>query len=406
MAVGPRISLASQTPDIGATFSNALLNVQRGQQIEQQKIQAPFQNRMLEAQTIGAEQGNVAAAQTNDIRSLAVFGAELGPAIQAGDLFSITSLTQQRIQQIDQRGGNSKHSRELLAKLQDPNLSDQQKVDFTRNAAQQMNKLAVQTGAIKAGASGGLASAKTEIMDDGTVVQALPGGDVQVRNPAGEIVTGQDRIDTLKRSSNFKISQQQKESDIAVSQAERTATATQRVKRASDITTELSGKSRQAKRGAINLNQAANLIEKASQGLTGRGKVLLGRVFPGIDVRDEGALEQSLKLLAMDELQKFTGPTTDFEFTVTEDIAGSLGTGQSANRARVASLRRAGWFATREFEQFQRHIKSGGDADAWGGFNFGEEIKTKKGVFTLQVLQDAAVNQHISIEEAIKRLNK
>lgn len=267
-------------------------------------------------------------------------------------------------------------------------------------------KLQAETTQIESGeGSRGLASAKTEILADGTVIQALPGGKVDVRNPAGELVTGQDRLDALSKSEKFQLTSRQKQADIAVDKAERIAAATNRASRVSALTSELSGKSRSAKRGAINLNQASNLIEKAAQGLTGKGKVFLGRIFPGIDVTDEGALEQSLKLLALDELQKFKGPTTDFEFRVTEDIAGSLGSGKSANRARVRSLQRAGWFVQREFEQFQAHVKSGGDPDNFG-FNFGEPIKTKKGIFTLQDIQDTAVDGNLSIEETLKRLNQ
>ena len=55
-----------------------------------------------------------------------------------------------------------------------------------------------QIGALEAtGGATGLASAKTEILEDGTVVQALPSGVVEVRNRAGELVTGQARLDAL-----------------------------------------------------------------------------------------------------------------------------------------------------------------------------------------------------------------
>ena len=394
MAVDSRISLGSVTPDFNKTFSNALLNIQRGQGIEQQKIQAPFQNRMLEAQTIGAEQGNVAAAQTNDIRSLAVFGAELGPAIQAGDLFSITSLTQQRIQQIDQRGGNSKHSRELLAKLQDPNLSDQQKVDFTRNAAQQMNKLAVQTGAIKAGASGGLASAKTEILDDGTIIQALPDGSSQVLNPAGTPVTGQARTDALNKSKDFRIAQKREEAEVV-----------QTVSRTSAIKKEFSQRRRDSAREAIRINQALKVAASATQGTAGAAKLKLAKLFPSIDVTNEALLDQTLQQLTIDQLQKFKGPTTDFEFGKAQATVGAVGDSKTANVARLNSLERARWFNQRESGQFDRHIKAGGDPDAFS-FNFGETIKTRRGVLTLQDLQETAVANNLTIQETIAELNK
>ena len=57
------------------------------------------------------------------------------------------------------------------------------------------------------GGAGGLASAKTEILADGTTIQALPSGAVQVRNPAGDIVGGQDRLKVLKAAQQNEIRQ-------------------------------------------------------------------------------------------------------------------------------------------------------------------------------------------------------
>lgn len=44
----------------------------------------------------------------------------------------------------------------------------------------------------------GKASAVTKIFDNGTTIQALPNGKVLVKNPAGEVVTGEGRIKTLQ----------------------------------------------------------------------------------------------------------------------------------------------------------------------------------------------------------------
>jgi hypothetical protein len=141
--------------------------------------------------------------------------------------------------------------------------------------------------------------------------------------------------------------------------------------------------------------------------VAGRGKLALARFFPGIDASDEGALTSAFKSLALDELQKFKGPTTDFEFAVTEDIAGSLGNSASANTARLASLERANWFADRESQQFNDHVKAGHDPDEFF-FNFNELVTPKKGgkSYPLQSLQDTAVANHISIDEVIKRLSR
>ena len=279
--------------------------------------------------------------------------------------------------------------------------------DVLNNAIQSASTIiqTLQGGTGEPVATAGLASAKTEIYEDGTIINALPDGTSQVINPSGQVVEGQARIDVLRAAKESGLAQLQAESDIAVEEARLKADATNRASRISTITSEMNERNRTAKRGEINLAQAAILVEQAAQGVEGVNKVRLARLFPGIDVSNEAALSQSLTNLALDELQKFSGPTTDFEFQKTEEIAGTLGDSQTANRAKIASLQRANWFNQREAKQFQEHAKSGGDPDTFG-FNFGEPVKTKKGVFTLRDIQDTAVANNISIDDALKRLNQ
>ena len=51
------------------------------------------------------------------------------------------------------------------------------------------------------GGEGGNASAVTKIFDDGTTIQAMPNGDVLVKNPAGNNVTGDARLAVLKNAN-------------------------------------------------------------------------------------------------------------------------------------------------------------------------------------------------------------
>jgi hypothetical protein len=51
----------------------------------------------------------------------------------------------------------------------------------------------------------GMASAVTKIFDNGTAVQALPNGNVQVRGPGGEVLQGQARLDALKQAREEQI---------------------------------------------------------------------------------------------------------------------------------------------------------------------------------------------------------
>jgi hypothetical protein len=259
--------------------------------------------------------------------------------------------------------------------------------------------------AMNGGKQGGMASAKTEILSDGTTIQSLPDGTTQVINPAGSIVTGQERIETLKASKKSSLNTKQAEADIAVAEAQGKAIATQRASRISSLTSDMSERNRSSSRNMVRLNQAFKIAEVADQGVTGAGKLQLAKLFPEIDATNEALLAQSLKGLALDQLQKFKGPTTDFEFGVTEDIAGSLGDSKTANIARIKSLQRAEWFNKREFDQFQDHIKANKNPDTFG-FDFGERVKTKKGEFSLQDLQDTAVSKNLTIDEVIKELNK
>lgn len=252
---------------------------------------------------------------------------------------------------------------------------------------------------------GGLASAKTEILSDGTAIQSMPDGTTQVRDPSGALVTGQKRIDTLKSAQKQRLSTLQSEADINVAEAQAKAQATQRASRVSSITKELSDRNRSASRESIKLNQAFKLAGSAEQGLTGASKLKLAKIFPDIDVTNEALLSQSLTGLALEQLQNFKGPTTDFEYGIAEQIAGKIGDPKSANIARIKSLQRANWFNKREFDQFKRWTAAGKDPDTFG-FDFGERVSTKKGDFTLQDLQDTAVDMNIGIDEVIQRLNK
>ena len=206
-----------------------------------------------------------------------------------------------------------------------------------------------------------------------------------------------------KRLAN--INEKQEEAEINISTTERKEIIKQKVARTSKIKTELSERNRGAARSQRMLSQALTLAQQASQGLSGAAKLQLSRLVPGIDATDEAGLDATLKQLALEQLQQFKGPTTDFEFGVTQSIAGALGQSKESNIARIKSLDRARYFNETEFKQFNQFTKDGGDADNFR-FNFQEMVKTKKGPFSLQDLQDTAVQNNLTIEETIKRLNE
>jgi hypothetical protein len=190
-----------------------------------------------------------------------------------------------------------------------------------------------------------------------------------------------------------------------VNQAIALETAKGKVTRASAMKKEFGDMRRQAARARIPIMQALKLVSLADQGLAGAAKLQIARIIPGIDVANEAQLDAALSTLALDQLQKFSGPTTDFEYAVTESIAGRLSDPATANDARVKSLDRANWFINREADQFDKFIEGGGNPDKFN-FDFNEEVKTKKATLSLRSLQDSAVAANVTIEEALKRLNE
>ena len=120
-------------------------------------------------------------------------------------------------------------------------------------------------------------------------------------------------------------------------------------------------------------------------------------------------MDQQLKLLAIDALIGFKGPTTDFEFGIVQQTTGDIGDAKTANRARLKALKRANWFVRQEGKQFNKWRASGKTVDEWGqsgGFNWDETIKTKKGEYNLRDIQATAVNKNMTIEELLRELNK
>ena len=213
------------------------------------------------------------------------------------------------------------------------------------------------------------------------------------------------KAEVFGRQAGFIRETEQEKADIEVSKTEKKEIIKQRVKRTSDIKKELSERNRGAARSGRTLRQALTLAKTASQGLGGSAKLQLSRLVPGIDVTDEAGLDATLKQLALEQLQLFKGPTTDFEFGVTQSIAGALGSSQASNIARIKSLDRARFFNEKELSQFNQFIKDKGNPDNFS-FNFNEVMKTKKGPFTLQSIQDTAVENNLTIEETIQRLNQ
>ena len=241
-------------------------------------------------------------------------------------------------------------------------------------------------------------SPTTVTLPNGTTVQNTSTGRKVVTDAAGTELTGQAAAQGIVEAERFKTKEQIKRAG-----GQAAATATQ--SRISELKKDFSTRGRDSARSSVKLNQALILAQNSTQGLAGSAKVRLSKIFPGIDVTNEAALDASLTSLALDQLQQFKGPTTDFEFGVTERIGGRLGNSKESNIARINSLERARWFNEREVKQFNQHIRAGADPDAFR-FNFNEAVTTKKGIFPLKDLQETAVKENMSIDDVLERLNE
>lgn len=252
------------------------------------------------------------------------------------------------------------------------------------------------------------ASAKTEIFDDGSTLMVLPNREVKFIGADGVEVTDPTlRTEAIKKALSLR--QQRKEEDAArkIETAGKEESVKLRSKRIRELLNQYGDQGRASAREQINIRQALKLASITDQGRAAQVKMSLARLFPGIDVSDENALQSSLTQLTMDQLAKFKGPTTDFEFGVAQSIPGSIGDPKSANVARLKLLDRLNWFSTREVDQFREWIKNKDNNPEDFRFNINEQVKMKNGrSYSLSDLLETAAHHHMSMEEVIQRLNQ
>jgi hypothetical protein len=386
--IDPRISLLARVPDLGQTFTN-IQNRLNNRETQQQNTQL-FDMKM--------EQGQQQMQDDRDnrrLQSVAEFSStQVLPNINNPQL--LASKLQQRIVMMDNDPNmDSTESREALAQLQSGDIQGLQ-----RDAQAAVQLFNMRNGGQQKVSEKFFAPQTDQLTGQQYVTKVNPNtgvgeridipGSIQPTNAQ----TLQSEAESAKVAANLEIDTKK---TIATNNA--------RVARTSTMKKDYSESRRLAARSNRRVIEAQKLVSQASQGLGGVAKLQLSRVFPNIDASDEGALGSAFKSLSLDELQKFKGPTTDFEFAVTQDIAGSLGQGAFANQARLASLQRNNWFVNRESEQFDKHIKDGHDPDRFA-FNINEIVTPLKGgtSYPLADIQDTAVANHISIEEAIIKL--
>lgn len=180
--------------------------IQTGSELAQLMVDNPqLAENVLKASGISTE------FQKNDL-------AQFGFKLEQADPAQQQQLIQQRIQAVQARGGNPQDTAALVG-------ANPQKVGQFARTVQLAALSNEERLNIAQGGKQGLASAVTKILEDGSSIQALPNQQVNVRNPAGELVTGQARLDVLKRASEAQIEQKRRLSKVAVEEAGATAEA-------------------------------------------------------------------------------------------------------------------------------------------------------------------------------------
>jgi hypothetical protein len=308
-----------------------------------------------------------------------------------------------RIRKLESEGRDAKQTRELLTLPVEKRLEGLQGVQLAALPAPERAKIILEGSTGKGLGKIQFGGQETFKDESGNIFFATSkrnprtGNVESVVTPLVEGITPQGQLIPVSGSgitSAEKVTEAQQISNVKFTEKRRDA-----------LTKELADANRTAARSIVSINAALKLSEKASQGLTGSLKLQLGKIFPDIDVSNEGALQSAFTQLALVQLQSFKGPTTDFEFEKAQSVAGDLGDPKSANKARLTGLKRAAWFVRREFKQFRDFTKKGGDPDDFA-FDFNETIQTKKGLITLIDLRDTAAEFNLTIEETIKRLNE
>jgi hypothetical protein len=164
-------------------------------------------------------------------------------------------------------------------------------------------------------AAGGLASAKTEILESGATIQALPDGSVEVKDASGNPVTGQARLDVLERNRQQKQTRLKKEADITVSTARRV----EQVKNAQETSNKAFGLVDKIRQNITNLQAVTPLIGQGAS--TGP----ISSLFPSIKA-ETIKLENLQKRLGLDVVGATTfGALSKGELDLAKAVALPLG---------------------------------------------------------------------------------
>jgi hypothetical protein len=160
------------------------------------------------------------------------------------------------------------------------------------------------------GARTGLASAKTEIFKNGSTIQGLPSGQVDVRNPKGNLVLGDERVRVLEAAQQSGIVGAADKAS-AIKKAERKVLASTAGDVISSEKSAIRGQESidtafETGEGIPVLNRALDLLGSVKTGGFEQAKLRAAQTF-GIEGADEGELSNLLGKAVLSQLRQTFG---------------------------------------------------------------------------------------------------
>jgi hypothetical protein len=146
------------------------------------------------------------------------------------------------------------------------------------------------------------------------------------------------------------------------------------------------------------LSIAEKVIDSATQGLMAPLASFASRVGLPVDMTQEGALEAVMTNFAMNELAKFKGPSTDFEFGVSERIGGRLSDSRTSNKAKINLLKARTWLEEQRQRQFADYRQQKGVKPSEFSFDENKIVKVGNKEMPIAKAFDLKVNEALGIE--------
>jgi len=111
---------------------------------------------------------------------------------------------------------------------------------------------------------------------------------------------------------------------------------------------------RNSRSQTLQLKQLESALDAASTGKYSQLKTFAGKYMPGVNVDNEQALQSIVTQYALTELQKQTGPKTDFDFIKAAETQIQAGNTKGANKIILERMKENAKYAESRYEAFKK----------------------------------------------------